>query len=194
MAASLSRSVIQEQTGGKTQIASVVSASLILVLLLWIGPFFETLPKCVLSGVIIVALKSMFMQVKDLQRFAKQSKLEALVWLVTFFAVVLIDIDVGLLLGILVSLSVLYFKGFKNYANVLGVVQNTELYVDVETHKNAKELDRVKIIRFCGSINFSSKSTFKKAIMQATNVDYRLIRRVSMLQDRRESVKFFVSL
>lgn len=42
---SLSRSLIQEQTGGRTQIASVVSAFLILIILLWIGPFFEVLPR-----------------------------------------------------------------------------------------------------------------------------------------------------
>lgn len=44
-ATSLSRSLIQEQTGGKTQIASVVSAMLILVILLWIAPFFQVLPR-----------------------------------------------------------------------------------------------------------------------------------------------------
>lgn len=42
---SLSRSLIQEQTGGKSQIASVVSAVLILIVLLWIGPVFEVLPR-----------------------------------------------------------------------------------------------------------------------------------------------------
>lgn len=42
---SLSRSLIQELTGGTTQLASVVSAFLILIILLWIGPFFEWLPR-----------------------------------------------------------------------------------------------------------------------------------------------------
>lgn len=42
---SLSRSVIQDETGGKTQVASIVSASLILVILLWIAPFFQLLPR-----------------------------------------------------------------------------------------------------------------------------------------------------
>lgn len=42
---SLSRSLIQEQTGGKTQLASVVSAVLIIFVLLWIAPVFEVLPR-----------------------------------------------------------------------------------------------------------------------------------------------------
>lgn len=44
-AASLSRSAIQESTGGKTQIASLISCGLLTFVLLWIGPFFEELPK-----------------------------------------------------------------------------------------------------------------------------------------------------
>lgn len=46
---SLSRSLIQEQTGGKTQIASVISAFLIMCIILWIGPIFEVLPRVSVS-------------------------------------------------------------------------------------------------------------------------------------------------
>lgn len=41
---SLSRSVIQEQVGGKTQLAGLFSCVIIVFVLLWIAPFFETLP------------------------------------------------------------------------------------------------------------------------------------------------------
>lgn len=44
-AASLSRSLIQQNVGGKTQIASVFSCTFILLILLIIGPFFEPLPN-----------------------------------------------------------------------------------------------------------------------------------------------------
>lgn len=42
---SLSRSLIQELTGGRTQLASVVSAALITMVLLWIAPVFQVLPR-----------------------------------------------------------------------------------------------------------------------------------------------------
>lgn len=45
MAASLSRSNIQMSVGGRTQIASVISCSILAIVLLWIGPFFELLPR-----------------------------------------------------------------------------------------------------------------------------------------------------
>lgn len=45
LSASLSRSAIQVQTGGRTQIASIVSISILAFVLMWIGPFFQLLPK-----------------------------------------------------------------------------------------------------------------------------------------------------
>lgn len=45
LSASLSRSAIQQSTGGRTQIASLISCGILTFVLLWIGPFFELLPK-----------------------------------------------------------------------------------------------------------------------------------------------------
>lgn len=45
LSASLSRSAIQVQTGGRTQVASIVSISILACVLMWIGPFFQILPK-----------------------------------------------------------------------------------------------------------------------------------------------------
>ena len=39
------RSFLMPQTGGRTQLASLFSCSLLLIVLLWIAPFFESLPK-----------------------------------------------------------------------------------------------------------------------------------------------------
>lgn len=63
VSASPSRSSLQMAVGGRTQLASVFSCLGLLVVLLWAGPFFEPLPRCVLASVILVALKPMLMQV-----------------------------------------------------------------------------------------------------------------------------------
>lgn len=45
LAPSLSRSQVQVLSGCRTQITSIVSCSILAFVLLWIGPFFEVLPK-----------------------------------------------------------------------------------------------------------------------------------------------------
>ncbi|XP_030372012.1 solute carrier family 26 member 10 [Scaptodrosophila lebanonensis] len=172
MACSLSRSVIQEQTGGVSQIASLVSASLIVATIMWIGPFFSDLPRCVLAGVIIVALKPMFIQAKELKKFSKQGKLEMLTWLTTFLCVVLIDIDIGLLIGIGVSLLTLYIKGLKPYATLLGYMPEAPgIYVDINQHRNAMGVPETRIFRYCGSLNFATSMFFRRALNEHLGLD-----------------------
>lgn len=53
--ASLSRSLIQQTVGGVTQLASVISCVLLLIVLLWLGPFFEVLPRVKITDTLEIA-------------------------------------------------------------------------------------------------------------------------------------------
>ncbi|XP_058828758.1 solute carrier family 26 member 6 [Topomyia yanbarensis] len=178
-ACSLSRSLIQHQAGGKTQITAVVSSMLILIVLLWIGPYFETLPRCVLASIIFVALKGMLWQVKHIMKFQREGSLELFVWLVTFLSVTIIDIDVGLLIGVIFSLVALYIKGWKSYYSLQGTVPDTAIYVDIGSHHRAEEVPHIKIFKYSGAINFASRATFKKALTKEVGVSQKLVKRAS---------------
>lgn len=178
-ACSLSRSLIQHQTGGKSQLTAVISSMLILVVLLWIGPYFETLPRCVLASIIFVALKGMLWQVKHIKKFHREGTLELFVWLVTFLSVAVIDIDIGLLIGVIFSLVALYIKGWKSYYSLLGTVPDTAIYVDIGSHQRAEEVPHIKIFKYSGAINFASRATFKKALTKEVGVSQKLVHRAS---------------
>uniref|UniRef100_A0A1B0G2R5 STAS domain-containing protein n=1 Tax=Glossina morsitans morsitans TaxID=37546 RepID=A0A1B0G2R5_GLOMM len=172
LACSLTRSLIQEQTGGATQLASLVSAILIVMTLFWTGPFFRYLPRCVLAGVIIVALKPMFMQAKELKKFSKQGKLEVLTWLCTFIGVVLIDIGYGLVIGICISLLNLYIKGLRPYSCLLGYIpEASAVYVDISNHRNAFEVPETKMFRYTGALNFATAVSYRNALYKALELD-----------------------
>jgi solute carrier family 26 protein len=140
--------MLQESVGGETQLASVVSCCLLLTILLWIGPLFESLPLAVLASVIIVALKGMFIQVRDFKSALKTSPLDSIVWMATFLAVVIVDIDIGLLVGVVASITVLIYRGHRPYAATLGHLQGTEMHVDVELFSAAVEFPGIKIFRW----------------------------------------------
>ncbi|CAK1589990.1 unnamed protein product [Parnassius mnemosyne] len=166
LCASLSRSYIQYQAGSKTAITSVVSAMLILCVLLWIGPFFEQLPRSVLASIIVVSLKGMFMQVKELRKFWRLSKLDAVVWLVTFLTTVIIDIDIGLAAGLLASVATLFCRSQKPYTCLLGRVLNTDLYLDTKRYRAAEEIPGIKIFHYCGGLNFATKNLFRSTLFR----------------------------
>ncbi|XP_046462788.1 sulfate transporter-like [Daphnia pulex] len=161
---SLSRSMLQESVGGETQLASVVSCALMLIILLWMGPFFESLPLAVLSSVIIVSLKGMFMQFRDFISAVKTSPLDSIVWMSTFLAVVIVDIDIGLGVGVVASVTVLIYRGHRPYAATLGHLQGTEMHVDVELYSAAVEAPGIKIFHWAGAIHFANGETFRHVV------------------------------
>lgn len=79
----------------------------------------------------------------------------------TFLTVVIVSIDIGLLVGILLSISCIFFKGMRPYSCILGKIPDTDLYLDVSRYKTAIEIDGVKIFHFCGCLNFCSRTIFK---------------------------------
>ncbi|KAA0199276.1 hypothetical protein HAZT_HAZT008938, partial [Hyalella azteca] len=119
---SLSRSLIQESVGGRTQMTSFVSCSAMFFVLLFIGPLFETLPN-----------------MYDFISSWKRSKGDAMLWLVSFSVTVLVDIDYGLGCGLLFSLLVLFKRYFDPVVAKLGAsickVTGALNFVNIECFK-----------------------------------------------------------
>nr|XP_022302509.1 solute carrier family 26 member 6-like isoform X1 [Crassostrea virginica] len=166
--ASLSRSLIQEHVGGVTQVTGLVSSALLLLVLLVLGPYFRTLPKCVLAAIIIVALKGMFRQFLELPQLWKLSKIDFLIWILSFLATVILDVDLGLLCGVIVAIFTIVYRVQRPYVCVLGQMPGTDIYRDISVYKEATEIPRVKIFRFENAIFFVSVEHFKNMLFKYT--------------------------
>ncbi|XP_034242614.1 solute carrier family 26 member 10-like isoform X2 [Thrips palmi] len=169
--ASLSRSAVQEAAGCKTQLTSLVSCALLTVVLLWAGPFFQPLPRCVLAAIIVVALRSMLMQVRAAPGYMRNSRWDGSVWLVTFLAVVLVDIDVGLGVGAALSLASLVCQGVRPVCHLLAPLPNTELYVDPALYGAAQRVPGLAIFRYAGVINFATRPAFRDNLYRLVGVN-----------------------
>lgn len=77
----------------------------------------------------------MFQQAHQLIKFWKLSKADALIWIVTFLIVTLINIDIGLLAGLLVSLAIILLQTIRPYTCLLGHIPHTDLYLDLDRYK-----------------------------------------------------------
>ncbi|CAH1782637.1 unnamed protein product [Owenia fusiformis] len=175
-AASLSRSLIQDTVGGVTQVVGLVSCVLILVVLLALGPLFESLPNCVLAAIILVALKGMFKQFTELHRLWNVCKVDFMVWLVTWACTVFLDVDLGLIIGVGFSLLTVVFRTQRPHTCILGRVAHTDLYRDVQMYNGLKEIPGVKIFRFEASLYYASREHFKDKLYEQTMCNPRKIK------------------
>ncbi|KAK8375602.1 hypothetical protein O3P69_008421 [Scylla paramamosain] len=168
---SLSRSVIQEEVGGVTGLASLFSCSVLMIMLYSIGPLFSALPNCVLSAVILVSFKGLFLQVKDLAKLWSSSRLDAAIWLATFVVSVVVGLDYGLLAGLAASAVVLLLRSQRPPALHLGHVPFTDLYLDLNTYHKAVKVPGVKIFQFGGPLHFGNASYFHSSLFSVTGLD-----------------------
>ncbi|CAH1101026.1 unnamed protein product [Psylliodes chrysocephalus] len=171
VSASLTRSMLASAIGGKTQIVAVIGCVLLVFVLLWLGPIFELVPKCILASVIVVALKGLLLQVKEVMAFWKLSKLDALVWVITCLTVVLVSIDIGLLVGIGMSLATIFYLSFKPNTCILASIPSTDLYLDSKRYKGCREIVGLKIFQYSGGINFATRNIFKSDLFTLIGID-----------------------
>ncbi|XP_042262729.1 solute carrier family 26 member 6, like [Thunnus maccoyii] len=187
---SMSRSLIQETTGGKTQMAGMASAVIVLVTILKLGPLFQELPKAVLAAIVFVNLKGMFKQYADIVTLWKSSKIDLVVWLVTWVSTLLFNLDMGLAASISFALLTVIFRTQLPTYSVLGNIPGTELYVDMETHREAREIPGVTIFRSSATVYFANADLYLEALKEKSGLDISKMiiykRRQEAKQKRRE--------
>ena len=130
MTGSMSRTLVQVSAGGRSLMASIVTVFLLLWVLLFAGPLFEDLPNAILASIIVVSLRGILTQFKDLYIYTKRSYSEVFVWLATFLGTVFIDIDYGLIIGLATSLAFLLWWGYHPKVELVGRTDRNDLFVD----------------------------------------------------------------
>jgi len=168
MAGSLSRSVVQEASGCRSMLTSVVSAMCLLVVMLALGPLFQPLPVCVLAAIIIASLVNIMMKIVDVSKYWSQSYLEGIVWILTFLSIVLLSVDIGLVIGILCSVLATLYRAAAPQIRTLGRTKEG-VWLDASTYKT--EDDGVRVIQISGPMYFMVYDTVRQRILKELGVN-----------------------
>ncbi|XP_041358329.1 prestin-like isoform X2 [Gigantopelta aegis] len=176
-AASVSRSSVQDSAGGRTQVASLFSATLVLIVILFIGPLFEALPNCVLSAIIVVALRSMFLQVLELRELYKISIYDCAIWVVTFVCVVFLHVDVGLVIGIIFSFFTVVVRTQITKATSLEKVHDVEVLKTSSIYEKTEHFSGVKVVGFNAPLYYANAELFMKNVFRVVGIKPRVLRK-----------------
>ncbi|KAM8754074.1 solute carrier family 26 member 6 isoform 1-T2 [Acanthopagrus schlegelii] len=168
---SMSRSMVQESTGGKTQVAGALSAVVILFITLWIGYLFEDLPKAVLAAIIFVNLHGMMKQFMDIPALWKSNKVDMLVWLVTFILTVLLNPDLGLAASIGFSLLTVIFRTQLPKYSLLGQIPGTDIYRPLEDYSQVRPVPGILIFRSSATLYFANAEMYQESLGKKSDID-----------------------
>ncbi|XP_004772389.1 sulfate anion transporter 1 [Mustela putorius furo] len=169
--AALSKTLVKTATGCRTQLSSVVSAAVVLLVLLALAPLFRDLQRCVLACVIVVSLRGALRKVRDVPQLWRLSPADALVWVATAATCALVSVEVGLLAGILLSLLSLAGRTQRPRAALLAQIGDSGFYEDAAEFEGLVPEPGVRIFRFAGPLYYANKDFFLRSLSSLTGLD-----------------------
>ena len=127
------RSVVNFSAGANTPGAGVVSAILMAVVVAVATSWFYYLPHAVLAATIIVAVLGLI-DFKTLQQSWHYDRADAISLILTFFGVIFLGVEEGIVIGVVLSLAVVVWRSSRPHMAVVGRVPGTEHFRNIDRH------------------------------------------------------------
>ncbi|HBH23229.1 MAG TPA: sodium-independent anion transporter [Cytophagales bacterium] len=150
-----SRTAVNDQAGAKTGLASIISAVLILLTLIFLTPLFYYLPKAVLASVIMVAVFGLI-DIKEAKHLWKSDKRDFAMLAVTFIATLTMGIEQGIIIGVALSLVMVVYRAAYPHMAQLGRLPGTNYYRNVKRFPDADQREDMLIARFDAQLFFAN--------------------------------------
>uniref|UniRef100_A0A3B4Z5L6 Solute carrier family 26 member 2 n=1 Tax=Stegastes partitus TaxID=144197 RepID=A0A3B4Z5L6_9TELE len=169
--AALTKTLVKESTGCQTQISGLVSALILLLVLLVIAPLFYSLQKCVLAVIIVVNLRGALRKFTDIPSMWRANRIDAAIWLVTMATSALVNTELGLLVGVLVSAFCVLGRTQQAHVLELGRAASREHYEGLSHYRGLQTHPGVAVFRYEAPIYYANQSLFKKSLYKCVGLD-----------------------
>ncbi len=134
VAGGFSRSAVNFSAGANTPLASLLTAVLVALSTLLLAPAISLLPMAVLSVIVLVSVFRLF-DLETLVRSWHYNRADAVCLLATFFGVLLLGLERGLLLGVATSLLLYLWRTSHPHVTEIGRLGDSEQFRSVERHE-----------------------------------------------------------
>ncbi|MFN2374726.1 MAG: SulP family inorganic anion transporter [Cyclonatronaceae bacterium] len=158
-----SRTAVNDQAGAATTIASVISALLIGLTVLFLTPLFYYLPSAVLAAIIMVAVAGLF-DYKEMAYLWRTDKRDLGLLALTFIATLVLGIEEGIAIGVIISLVLVIYSSTKPHNAELGRLGTTNNFRNITRYEEAVVEKDVLIYRFDSSLYFANVEHFRETV------------------------------
>jgi high affinity sulfate transporter 1 len=160
---SSSRTAVAERSGTKSQVAGLVGAGLVALMLVAVPGLLRDLPQTALAAVVIMAAVSLA-DVAVLRRFARVRKTALALSLVATVGVVFFGVLEGILIAAILSILLFFRRSWWPEGAVLGYVQDLKGWHSVERYAEAEQTEGVVIYRWEAPLFFANAGIFRQQI------------------------------
>jgi SulP family sulfate permease len=164
-AGSDARTAINHAAGSRSQAAGLIAAIVVAATIFLLAPEMALLPTALLGAVVIASAVSLV----DLRSFVRVwhlRQLEGLLALVTFTGVLVFGILPGVLVAVALSLADLVRRAARPHDAVLGRLEGTPGYHDIEQHPGSETLPGLIIYRVDAPLFFANARFLRERVHQ----------------------------
>lgn len=184
------RTMILSNMGSRTTLNAITTSLVILLVLLVLGQFFTALPVPVLAAMIMVAVKPLLLQVRDLPGVFRVNVYDFVIWVIACLAGIFLDLAFGLYLGFAAAFFIVVFQMQMSGTTAVEKAKYDDMYLPKSAYKNLTKIRGIRIFRMQASLYFATTEHFKRDLYRKTINPLHL---PGEHEEQQQNVSFFIS-
>jgi SulP family sulfate permease len=178
IAGGFSRSAVNARAGAQTQLAALVTASVVAITLLAFTKAFYFLPKAALSAIIVAAVMGL-VDLRGALEIYRVKPTDFGLLALTFVATLSLGIQWGILVGVGASVFLFLVQTTQPHFAVLGRIPDSHTFLNIKRHPHAERSPGIIIVRIDSQLYFGNvtflKDTLRTLIAEAETPVHALV-------------------
>lgn len=161
----LSRSAVNARAGAQTPLATLITAALVALTLLYFTPLVYHLPHAALAAIILVSAIGLI-DMQEIRYLFRVKRSEGALLVFTCVATLALGITLGLIIGVVTSILLYIILNTRPHAAVLGRLPDTNIFRNVRDFPEAETFDGLVILRIDAAFYFANTEFLKAKIRE----------------------------
>lgn len=165
VSASDSRTAVADTAGGKSQVANLVGAAVIALVLMFFARILAPLPSAALGAVVIAAGLTLF-DFKTMRRAWRQNRSDFWIGVIAFLGAVVLGLLPGIVIAVLLSLWNVLMQGARTQLVVLARSEVGNVWRNVKRYPDGYTTPGLTVVRWESGIFFGNSKGFERQIKE----------------------------
>lgn len=161
----IARTMTNINNGGRTPVAGLIHAVVLLLILLFLSPLTRHIPMACLAGVLVVVSYNMS-EWRSIRSLLKNPKSDVIVLITTLLLTVLFDLTIAIMAGLIMAV-VLFIRRIMEKTNISVIRDQIDMQSDEESNHKDEKLDiapGVEVYEIDGPFFFGVANKFNEVM------------------------------
>ncbi len=166
----IARTMTNINNGGKTPVAGIIHAVVLLLILLFLMPLAQYIPMACLAGVLVIVAYNMS-EWRTFKSLLKNPKSDVAVLLITFFLTVIFDLTIAIEVGLVIA-CLLFMRRVAETTNISVITDEIDPSSEVDIALPEEHLfipEKVEVYEINGPYFFGIANKFEEQMVRMRN-------------------------